>query len=541
VDNLKIATQYANDIISGTIPSCQYVKQACERFLQDLKNPLYFYNQDEVDTIINFINSLDLTEQKKPRKFFLESWQTFIIANIYGIYNKEKNVKKYRSAYIELARKNGKSQLVTALALYHLIFDQDAQIVISANSREQAKNVDFKKVKQFAQQLDPKEKHLKQYFNKITCGLNELIVTASDAKRLDGLNASFVLIDELHEAKDNSVYSVLKSSQGGREEPLFLAITTAGFSVESFCYQLRTYCTEILDGSKVDAQQFALIYTLDAEDNYEDPANWLKSNPNLNVSVNAGFLESEVNKAVNNNSEKQAVLVKNFNIWLKSNVLQDWIEEKYIKAALQKIDLKNQVFQDFDVFCGVDLASVSDITAVSYMLILDGIFYFFNEYYLPNDSKNNNINLEIFKTASQNQELNITSGNVCDYDFILKRILEVNAKHPINKLSYDRWNSTQFAISATDAGLNLEPFSQTAGSLNKPIKEFERLIKSGRIVIQKNSITQWMLNNVQLGINHMGNYSISKASKSKKIDGVAAMLNALGMYLENPSSAMNIY
>lgn len=540
-NSLNIALDYSDSVISGQIPACIYVKQAAQRFKDDLASSDYYYDEESVSKVITFINFLDLTEQTKQKKFILEPWQVFIVASIYGIKNKKNNRRKYRSAYIELQRKNGKSQLVTQLAVYHLLTDTDAQVIVSANSREQAKNVDFKKIKQFASQLDPKQKHLIHYYNSIKFGTNELIVTASDSKKLDGLNASFCLIDELHEQPDNSLYNVLKSSQGGREEPLLMTITTAGFDTESFCYSLRSYCTDILSGQKKDENQFAIIYTIDSEDNYEDSSIWIKANPNLNISVYSEFLESEVNKAVNNTSERQGVLVKNFNQWLKSNNLDVWIEEKYIDQAMKDYDFSNQLFKNEECIVGVDLASVSDITQVSYLFYVGGVPTFINRYYIPEESSNSNVNRQLFKEAAQNDEIIITSGNVTDYDFILKDILKVNETNPIRAIYYDKFNSTQFIINATESGLNCKPFSQMPGSLNKPLKEFERLIKSGGLLIQRNSITKWMINNVTIDVNKMGNYSIDKKSKNKKIDGVQAMIDAFGGMLESPMYDYNIY
>ena len=400
MDNLSIAREYANDVIINKIKSCRYLKLAAKRFISDLKNLQYYYNDVEVDTIVLFINQFNLTEDSHDKKFILQPWQTFIICNLYGLYNKETNTKKYNQIYIELARKQGKSQLITILALYHLIFDNDSQVIISANSREQAKNVDFKKVKQFANQIDNEQRFLTQYFNKIICGTNELIVTASDAKRLDGLNASFVLIDEFHEAKSNELYNVLKSSQGSREDAMFFVITTAGFNTDSFCYSLRTYCTDLLNGTKSDEQQFAVIYTLDEGDDYTNKDNWVKANPNINVSLKEGWLSGEVNKSINNSVERNGVLVKNFNIWMKSNSLDVWIEDKYFDQSMSDIKLSD--FKGCEVICGVDLSSVSDISAVSYLIQSDDKIYYFNNYYICEDSMSSNINREIYKNAASN-------------------------------------------------------------------------------------------------------------------------------------------
>jgi phage terminase large subunit-like protein len=537
--NQQIAVDYANDCISDKIPSCVYVKKAAERFLKDLADERYFYDEPSVATVTKFINHLDLTEQETPKKFKLEPWQTFIIVNVYGLKRRDNGLRKYRYGYIELARKNGKSQLITALAMYHLLVDTDAQIVLSANSRDQIKNVDFKKVKTFASQLDPKQKHLIQYFNSIKYGRNELIVTAADSKRLDGLNASFCLIDELHSAPNNHMYNVLKSSQGGRTEPLFLTITTAGFDTESFCYQLRSYIVDILYNQMQDEQQFGLIYTLDADDDFADKSNWIKANPNIDVSVNTDFLSSEVIKATQNETERNGVLVKNFNRWLKASSIDNWIPEEYYNAALQQVSIDD--FKGEECYVGIDLASVSDIAAVSYMFQKDDNVYYFNRYYVPSDNVDTNANRELYKEAAALGYLTITDGNVVDYDLILSDIIAQNEKTMIQHIYYDRFNSTQMTIYLTEQGFNSTPFAQTAGSLNRPLKDFERLIKSGKIIIERNSITRWMLSNIVLKINHYGNYSIDKSTRSKKIDGVSAMINALGGFLSNPNAHINIW
>jgi len=315
-----------------------------------------------------------------------------------------------------------------------------------------------------------------------------------------------------------------------------MTITTAGFNTESFCYQLRTYCTDILSGQMTDSAQFAIIYTIDPDDDYTDPSVWIKANPNLAISVYVDYIESEVNKAVNNAAEKPGVLVKHLNRWLKANTLDEWIPEVYISQAMKPLSLSDEEFKGLDCIVGVDLASVSDITSTTYLFNPGGTPTAINSYYIPEDSVNTNLNLMSFKEAGANGEINITGGNVCDYDYILRDLVYARDVLGINikALYYDKFNSTQFIISATEAGFNCVPFSQMPGSLNRPIKEIERLIKSGSFVIARNSITRWMFGNVILVINKLGNYSIDKSSKAKKIDGVASLLNAYGGLLESP-------
>lgn len=539
MSNKEIAIKYATDVQAGLIPSCKYVKLATKRFINDLENQLYYYNNNDVDNVITFINALYLTEQTTKKHFFLEPWQTFITAAIYGIYRVSNDVRKTKYAYIEMARKGGKSQYANALAMYHLVTDADAQVVVSANSKDQAKNVDFKKCKQFAKQLDDKQRHIKHYYNSLKFNDSELIVTASDASKLDGLNTSFAIIDELHEAPDSLMYNVIKSSMGSRQMPLLLVITTAGFNTNSFCYQLRSYCVDILNKIAEDEAQFAIIYTIDDDDDYTDKDVWIKANPNLNISVYSDFIESEVNKAVNFEAERNGVLVKNFNKWLKANSEEDWITENYIVDAMQDININD--FKDEYCICGVDLSAVSDITAVSYMFQTGKTFTFFNYYYIPEDSINSNINRDLFRNAANNKQINITQGNVVDYERILEDILKVNDICPIQKVSYDKWNATSFAIDATQAGLIMLPYLQTSGSMNKPIKEFQKLIMQGQIIMNKNIITKWMFGNVILKMNYMGNLMVDKSSRNKKVDGVVANLNALGCLLDSPNYTYSVY
>lgn len=539
--NKLIAIRYAIEIKNNYKAASKQVKLACSRFLADLKSDKYYFDANAVDEVISFLSNLYLLDQATPTKFNPEPWQIFIIANIYGIKKVSNNRRKYRYIYIEVPRKNGKSFLINSLAIYHLIFDPDSQIVVSANSREQAKNVDFKQIKRFCSQVDPKKKHLKQYYNNIKFENNELIVTASDSLRLDGLNASVAIIDELHAAPDSSMYDVLKSSQGARTEPLLMSITTAGFERNSFCYQLKEYNEKVLNGEIIDESQFSIIYTLDEGDSIEDKKNWQKANPNLDISVFSEFIESEVNKAVNNPIELSGVKVKNFNVWLQSNSDEQYIDESYVKASFQKFEIEDIIKdnQDIELTVGVDLASTSDFTAVSVMFVSDAKLYFKNYLFIPEVSVNTKKDNKWYKQMAEQGYIYITSGNVTDYDYIISKLKEIRDIRFINQVFYDSWNATQFAISATEQDFNMIPFSQGNQSMNRPTKELSRLLMSNQVIIDENPVIQWMFNNCI--IKETGrNIKVDKAKSANKIDGVYAMLNALGGFLDNDNYSFDI-
>jgi len=435
--NLDISIQYAENVLSGKIKSGLELRQSCKRFLSDLDRTDIYYNGDIVDRVILFISHLKhFTGRFNDKPFYLEPWQTFIICNIYGFYHKVDNRRKYKNGYIEVARKNGKTQLFSAISLYELIGsgEPNSEVIFSANSREQAK-LALNITKNFCNKLDNKQKYIIQYHNQIKYRNNELKVISSDSSKWDGLNASCILIDELHAAKDNKVYNVLKSSQGMRDNPLFMVITTAGLDVDSFCFQLRTYYKEVLSGVKEDDSSFILIYTLDDGDDWTNPENFIKSNPNFKITINESFLVDEINKAKQSPSEMVGVQIKHLNMWQTSNTINKWISVDVLNSSLKNITINDEMFKDVDFcFCGIDLGSTMDINSISYLLVKDNIYYYFNNYYLPEKSLNNFSDNLMYREFSKNNQIILTPGNVSDYDYILNDVLKMNKIKNINKI-----------------------------------------------------------------------------------------------------------
>ena len=532
--DLPVVFQYCSDVNSGKIVTGNKIKLAVKRFENDLKRPDLIYRPEQVNKVITFISCLKhFTGKFDNKPFILEPWQQFIIANIYGFYWYDSELRRFTEAIIEIARKNGKTQLASALALYHLIADgeADSKIIFAANSREQAR-IGFHACQKFSIRLDPKRKVLKAFRNEVKYGENTVNVVAADASVLDGLNPSANIIDEGHAAKDSSVYDVLKSGQAMREQPMTINISTAGFNKLSPFYLLRYTSIEILHGIKTDDSLFAAIFELDDDDDYQNPAIWVKANPNLNITVRSGFIKSEINGAKNTPSKEVGVKTKNLNIWCDSSAT--WIPSEYVIKNSKNLNITD--FADAQCWIGIDLASTSDIAAVSIMFENEGILYFFFKFYLPEDSANSNISKEQYKIWHDQKYLTFTPGNVTDYDYILNDIMKIYQTNEIVKVSYDSWNSTQFVIGATDAGLNMEPMSQAIGKFNKPTKAFERLILSDRAILENNPIIRWMINNVVIRMDYNGNIKPSKVKNGKalKIDGCIAMLEALSSFLDTP-------
>lgn len=526
----KKYTNYADNVINGEIVACEYVKLACSRYMNLLKRKDVYFKPEKADKVINFISKLKhFTGSHNGKPFILQEWQKFIIYSIYGFYKKD-GTRLVRNAYIEVARKNGKTALVAAMCLYHLIADgeNNAQVILSATSAKQAK-ICFDMCSNFLKPLDVNGKFFKRYRDtiKFDATTSSLHIVAADASKLDGYNASAFVCDELHEFPDGSVFNVLESSQGMREQPLGICITTAGFNLSSFCYEMRSSMVELLYNKKQDDSQFAIIYTLDKEDDYDNEDVWQKSSPNLGVTVKKDYLRQQAQQAKNNPTLLTSYLTKLQNIWLSSS--EEWISSNYIMKAQNKFNYSD--FEEPFAYLGVDLGATSDLTCISCMIPYEEKYYFRNYYFLPSECLNTNPNRELYRLWQQQGNLIVTPGNVCDYDAALNELMKLNEQVQIVQITYDAWNATQFAISATENGLPLVPFSQSIASLNRPTKELARLIMSGKVVIYDNPIDRFCFQNVVIKRDYNDNERPTKESYNNKIDGVVAMIMALGGYL----------
>jgi len=415
---MKPYYKYCDDVTSGKIVVGENIKLAVARFQADLKRNDLEFKEDVVDNAINFISTLKhFTGKSSGKNFILEDWQAFIVANIVGWYWKGTDNRRFSSSYIEISRKQGKTALAAALCIYFLIADGEdgAEVDLAANSKDQAK-IAFSFCSTFTRQLDPKAKYLKAYRDSILLDLNnsKLKVFAADDSKLDGFNASFGLIDEYHSAKNSKVRDVIKSSMGMRQNPHLCTITTAGFDKTLPCYKLRSTAIDVLNGLKEDDSMFIAIYCLDEEDDWTEEKNWVKCAPNLDVTVTRKYIREQVQSAINNPSEEVGVKTKTLNLWCDTSEV--WLPETYLVKASKKIDW--DALKDKPCYVGVDLAATSDLTAVSYMIVDDGTYYFRTDYYLPESALREKPDRELYKYWKQMGLLKITEGNVTDYDYI---------------------------------------------------------------------------------------------------------------------------
>lgn len=527
-------TEYALDVIDHKITASKYVYLSCKRFLEWFERDDIEFRRDKVDKVVTFISRLKhYMGASTDKPFVLTNWQFFIIENLFGWYYRGTKKRVIKNAYIEVGRKAGKTTLLSAIALYALMADGEsgAEVDCIANTRQQAKIL-FDTASYLAETLDPKHKYIKPFRDKIKFATTKshIQVLSSDAKTLDGFNASLFVEDELHEAKDSRLYDVMKSSQGMRQNPLAVCITSAGFNKYSFCYQMRKTCIEILEGTKTDDTQFSAIYCLDEEDDWKDETVWAKANPNVGITVSYDYLREQVTQATNNTALEVGVRTKNFGQWVDSEDI--WISDDDINSVSDTIYLSN--FVDAVGYIGVDLSKVSDLTAVSLMIPYEGKFYFKNKYYLPETALEGNSNVSKYQQWVKDGYLTITKGRTTNYDYIINDIKKWNEVIPIQIVGYDAYNAKQWSNDMTNEGFNMKAFSQSLANFNFPTKELERLIKNGDVVIEDNDLTKFCFKNVVIIEDHAENFKPTKSTNQNKIDGVIAMIEALGVYLSEP-------
>ena len=524
---------YPTKVLNGEILAGDLVKLACQRYMSYFERDDIYFDVDKAEKPVRFISKLrHFTGKFKGKPFILQDWQQFMIYAIFGWIRKDTGMRLVRNAYVQISRKCGKTSLASAIGLYGLIADNEAaaEVTCVAPSAEQSR-IAFKNASSFLESIN-KFKLFKALRGEIRFDREKsrFRIMSSDASFGDGFNPSIAIIDEYHAMKDNDIPNVLVSGMGMRQQPLMLYITTAGFNLFSPCKKYRDMCEEILRGLKEDDTIFALIYEIDKDDDYNDPKQWKKCCPSLGITVTEDYMKQQLTMMKNNPSEEVAILTKTFNVWCSSSM--SWLSNSLLLDHTKKIELDS--IKDYPyAILGVDLAAVSDLTCVSACFIKDELFHFETWIFIPEVALEESPNKDIYKRWKREGLIEVTPGNATDYDYVLNKILAINKHLKIVKVMYDSWNATQFTENALQHRIKMEPFSQSLGNFNRPTKEFERLIRLGKVIIDDNEAVRWCFANCTIKTDNNENAKpVKGGTKYQKIDAVISMLQALGGMLD---------
>lgn len=526
-------TTYPWDVLDGKILACENIKLACKRFMDFLDMKDRYFDVGDVERTIRFFQRFrHFTGQYNNKPFILQEWQKFMICGIYGFKWKKDNTRVTRTFILSVSRKQGKTSCISIMAIKALLEENNAQVIVAANSASQA-SILFKMASSYLKSLGGKvDKLFRRFRDRIMFDKTDssMRVVSADASRLDGLNCNFAVVDEISQAPNSDVYDVLESSMGSRQQPLMCCCTTRSNNQSGFYKELEQSGIDIMRGLKQDDSVFCLVYTLDDGDDCEDEKVWKKCSPNLGISVSEDFYRQQITKMKNNPSQTTAIMTKVFNVWTStSNV---WIPQSYTFKVMDKVKMDD--FKDKLLYLSFDLASTSDLTCLSAMYEDNGTYYFKNWYYLPQEALKTSTNKDNYKKWQRQGFLTVTQGNVTDYEYVMNDIQKLqDNSEGIVRISYDSWNATDFTIRLTESGFNMKPYSQSIGSMNRPTKAIERLIMEGKnIVIDKNPITLFCFENSVPKPDYNDNIKIIKESYENKIDGVIAIIMNYGGFQE---------
>ena len=501
------------------------------RFLDFLDR--YELKKKRVRKYIAFYESLSFPAAKGMQSFQLTPVQVFQFTNILGFYNGDKRI--CREALLFVPRKFSKTTSVGSLAIYDLLFgDSDAQAYVASNSFSQSK-ICFDIIKNSLKELDPGFQNFRLnrdiIYTKIPGKTSFVRCLASSADKLDGLNASLVILDEYSQAESAALKNVLTSSMGVRKNPLVVTITTASTKLDTpFTAMLSNY-KKILEGEIENDSIFASIFEPDEGDDPGDEITWEKVQPHLGITVSKEFYKSEYKKTLISADDKTEFMCKLLNVF---SVPMDkvWIDHKVIERNTGDYDLTKLQARP-KCMIGVDLSVKDDFSCVCYALYdsINKRFVFKNDYYIPRNTVTNHHNSEMYKNLVNSGHLKICGEDVIDYTMIANDIIQNSRYVEILQLGYDAYKSKELTNILRASGLkSCVPYSQTYANFTSPIESFEAAVYQDRLKFDSNPLNLYCIKNCIIDEDRMCNKKPIKKTHNLKIDGAICILMCLGMF-----------
>ena len=507
----------------------------------------YWFDEKAADLAVGFFPKyLRHTEGEwAGRPFRLQPWQAKAVREAFG-WKRRDGSRRYRQVYLEVPRKNGKTELAAGIALLGLLADGEkgGQGYALAVDKDQA-TICFRKAGQMVAMSEALSEACQVFKTAIFCP--ELMASfkplSSAAATKHGLSASLVIGDELHEWPDDELYDVVHKSTGARRQPLEWYITTAGRRGYGFGWQMHQYARQVLEGEIQDPAFLPVIYAAAEEDDWTDPKVWAKANPNLGVSLKLEYLAAECAKAQQSPRLENAFRRFHLNQWTEQATrwlpLAQWdqntgdpADRGAWKRYLEADALRGQV-----AFGAIDLAATSDINALCWHLpVATPRPRQLWRFWLPEGSlaKMDERRRQMLLAWKHAGALTLTPGNVADYDFIVAQVKADAALLDVKQIGIDKWNATQVALQMQGEGLPVEFFRQNFGSFAAPSMEFERLVMNATLEHGNHPVARWMVGNAAVITDANGNIRPAKHQAADKIDGVVASIMALGLAMATP-------
>jgi len=532
------AIRYARDVVNGKIDVSKYVRLACQRHLDDLEwedddGFAYHFDAAAAGRACAFIELMPHTKGKwaaQKQTLKLEPWQVFMTVCLFGWMRKKDNTRRFRRFLLLVPRKNGKSAWAAAVGLYMLVADNEhgAEIYSGATTEKQAWEV-FRPARLMAMKRPDMCSHYGLGINASNLHVlgNESRFEPLIGKPGDGASPSLAIVDEYHEHDTNQMFDTMETGMGAREQPLMLVITTAGDNIAGPCYQMQDEAQKMLEGTRQDDETLALIYGVDEDDDWTDPAVLKKANPNWGVSVGSDFLLSRQKEALSSPRKAGVFKTKHLNVWVQSRAAYFNVQQ-YMKAA--QPDLKLSDFLGKECIIGVDLAEKRDLTAIELVFRHGDGFARFGRYYAPEETIEQPEN-EHFRTWRESGRLIQIDGAVIDQREILEGIMADLERFTVREVSFDPWHSRQMAVELMEAGAKVIEYRGSPSNMNEPMREMDKLIAEGKLLHDGDPSFSWMLSNVVNGTRTSELHRPAKERAENKIDGPVACMLALGRWM----------
>lgn len=549
----QVVTGYIQGVLDGEIPACRWTRLACQRHLDDLEHGAergLHFDPTAGQLVIDFFGLLKHSKGEwAGQTIQLEAWQKFILWTLFG-WMRSDGSRRFRTAYLEVARKNGKSTLAAGVGLYLLVADGEAgaEVYSAATKRDQAR-ITHSEATRMVKASPALRKRLRVFRDNI-----HIPETASkfeplgrDEDSMHGLNIHGAIIDELHAHKTRDVVDVLETAASSRRQPLQFEITTAGFDRESICYLHHEYTEKVLEGAVEPLEEadawFGIIYGIDPEDNWESEETWQKANPNLGVSKKWEYMRNQAAKAREMPSQLNAFLRLDLDVWTQAET--KWVPFDHWQVCGQR-SVDAQGLRGRTCYGGLDLSSTTDISTL--LLVFppqsaeDG-YQVLTRFWIPEEAMHLRSHRDRvpYEAWVRQGYITATPGNVIDYDYILTQIDEDAQAYDLNEIAFDRWGATRIIQEIQELGLTCVQFGQGFASMSAPMKELEKLILSHRLIHGNNPVLNWMADNLVAAVDPAGNIKPDKAKSIEKIDGMVALIMALDRALRNESGGESIY
>jgi len=543
---LDPVTAYARGVADGKRPACQWERLACERHLRDLDLGAFYFDASAAAQAIRFFADLrHYKGQFAGQSFALHPSQQFAIGSIYGWKMHKGGPRRFRYAYVEVPRKNGKTTTSAGVGIMGILEEPGAEVYSVATKEDQAK-IGWRDGRAMIKGAPGLTSMLTLRIREVRFDARESIwkPLGADSETLDGLNPSLALMDELHAWPHRDLWDVIDDGMGARRQPLIFQITTAGNNRHGICMEQRRHVCSILEGRVTDDHYFGVIYTIDEGDDPHDPASWAKTNPLLGIAKSVEFMQQQSALAKMLPAKLNAFLNKQLNVWTEQDVR--WLSPQVWDACAGVVD--EAALRGSSCFAALDMASTTDIAAMVRYFDAegDGPDSVLCTFWLPEETirERSRRDRVPYDQWAQQGLVRVTPGNVVDYDRVRADILAMHEATPIREFAFDPWNITQLSQQLQGDGLTVIPFRQGYASMSPAAKELEKRLLGRSFNHGGNPILRWMAGNTAVENDPAGNIKPSKRKSTERIDGIVALTMAIGRSMvqsSGPAAAPSMF